>query len=57
VVVLDELMERIAKDGLVQHAEVPSRGRRVFVTAKHLAARCTLRMQAALQQHSTRRSA
>ncbi len=47
----DELMERIAKTGTVQHAEVPERWQRVFVTANNIAPAWHVRMQAAFQEH------
>ena len=47
----DELMERIAKTGSVQHAEVPARWQRVFVTANNISPEMHVRMQAAFQQH------
>jgi len=47
----DELMERIAKTGSVQHPEIPERWQRVFVTANQIAPEWHVRMQAAFQQH------
>jgi ribonucleoside-diphosphate reductase alpha chain len=47
----DELMERIAKTGTVQHAEVPAKWQRVFVTANAISPEMHVRMQAAFQRH------
>jgi ribonucleoside-diphosphate reductase alpha chain len=47
----DALMERIAKTGTVQHAEIPARWQRVFVTANQIAPEWHIRMQAAFQEH------
>jgi ribonucleoside-diphosphate reductase alpha chain len=47
----DELMERIAKTGSVQHAEVPAKWQRVFNTANNISPEYHIRMQAAFQQH------
>lgn len=47
----DELMERIAKTGSVQHDEVPAKWQRVFVTANAISPEMHVRMQAAFQQH------
>src|SRR3954469_8878510 len=47
----DELMERIAKTGTVEHNEVPKKWQRVFVTANAIPAEWHVRMQAAFQQH------
>ena len=47
----DELMERIAKTGTVQHPEVPERWQKVFVTANLIAPEWHVRMQAAFQLH------
>lgn len=47
----DELMERIAKTGHVNHAEVPAKWRTVFVTANVIAPEWHVRMQAAFQEH------
>ncbi|HWE40921.1 MAG TPA: vitamin B12-dependent ribonucleotide reductase [Gemmatimonadaceae bacterium] len=47
----DELMERIAKTGTVEHPEVPKKWQRVFVTANAIAPEWHVRMQAAFQQH------
>src|SRR5215216_2514854 len=46
----DELMERIAKTGHVNHNEVPERWQRVFVTANEIAPEMHVRMQAAFQE-------
>ncbi len=47
----DELMERIAKTGSVNHAEVPVRWQQVFNTANNISPEYHIRMQAAFQQH------
>ncbi|HEU4642042.1 MAG TPA: vitamin B12-dependent ribonucleotide reductase [Gemmatimonadaceae bacterium] len=47
----DELMERIAKQGHIDFPEVPSRWKRVFVTANQIAPEWHIRMQAAFQEH------
>ena len=47
----DDLMERIAKTGTVQHPEVPAKWQRVFVTANNIAPEWHVRMQAAFQEH------
>jgi ribonucleoside-diphosphate reductase alpha chain len=47
----DELMERIAKTGSVDHSEVPKKWQRVFVTANQIAPEWHIRMQAAFQLH------
>src|SRR5690348_2530365 len=47
----DELMERIAKTGTVQHAEVPEKWQKVFVTANAIAPEWHIKMQAAFQEH------
>ena len=47
----EELMERIAKTGSVEHPEVPRKWQRVFVTANLIPAEWHVRMQAAFQQH------
>src|SRR3954463_7050761 len=47
----DELMERIAKTGHVNHSEVPARWQKVFVTANAISPEMHIRMQAAFQQH------
>ena len=47
----NELVERIAKTGVVAHAEVPLQWQRVFVTANHIAPEWHIRMQAAFQEH------
>ena len=47
----DELMERIAKTGTVEHSEVPAKWQRVFVTANAIAPEWHIKMQAAFQEH------
>lgn len=47
----DELMERIAKTGSVNHPEVPANWQRVFVTANQIAPEWHIKMQAAFQEH------
>jgi ribonucleoside-diphosphate reductase alpha chain len=47
----DELMERIAKTGTVNHAEVPEKWQKVFVTANAIAPEWHIKMQAAFQEH------
>jgi ribonucleoside-diphosphate reductase alpha chain len=47
----DELMERIAKTGSVEHTEVPKKWQRVFVTANAIAPEWHIKMQAAFQEH------
>jgi ribonucleoside-diphosphate reductase alpha chain len=47
----DALMERIAKTGSVQHAEVPAKWQAVFNTANNISPEYHIRMQAAFQQH------
>jgi ribonucleoside-diphosphate reductase alpha chain len=47
----DELMERIAKTGSVEHPEVPKKWQRVFVTANAIAPEWHIKMQAAFQEH------
>jgi ribonucleoside-diphosphate reductase alpha chain len=47
----EELMERIARNGTIQFAEVPERWQRVFVTANAIAPEMHIRMQAAFQDH------
>src|SRR4051812_19925080 len=47
----DELMERIAKTGSVEHPEVPAKWQKVFVTANAIAPEWHIKMQAAFQQH------
>jgi ribonucleoside-diphosphate reductase alpha chain len=47
----DELMERIARTGSVEHAEVPKKWQKVFVTANAIAPEWHIRMQAAFQRH------
>src|SRR5439155_18369814 len=46
-----ELMERIAKTGNINHPEVPAKWQRVFVTANAIAPEWHIRMQAAFQEH------
>ncbi|MEI8259436.1 MAG: response regulator SirA, partial [Deltaproteobacteria bacterium] len=46
-----DLMERIAKTGHVNHAEVPAKWQRVFVTANAIAPEWHIKMQAAFQKH------
>jgi ribonucleoside-diphosphate reductase alpha chain len=47
----DELMERIAKTGSVEHKEVPAKWQKVFITANAIAPEWHIKMQAAFQQH------
>ena len=47
----DSLMERIAKEGRVDFAEVPAQWQKVFVTAHQIAPEWHIRMQAAFQEH------
>jgi ribonucleoside-diphosphate reductase alpha chain len=47
----EELIERIAKTGRIDFAEVPERWQRVFVTANQIAPESHIRMQAAFQEH------
>jgi ribonucleoside-diphosphate reductase alpha chain len=47
----DELMERIAKTGSINHPEVPAKVKDVFRTANEIPAEWHIRMQAAFQQH------
>jgi ribonucleoside-diphosphate reductase alpha chain len=47
----EELMQRIAKTGSVQHPEVPAKWQNVFVTANAIAPEWHIRMQAAFQEH------
>jgi ribonucleoside-diphosphate reductase alpha chain len=47
----EELIERIAKTGHVQHPEVPLQWQKVFVTANQIAPEWHIKMQAAFQQH------
>ncbi|MBX9927864.1 MAG: vitamin B12-dependent ribonucleotide reductase [Gemmatimonadaceae bacterium] len=47
----DELMERIAKTGSINHPEVPTRIREIFRTANEIPAEWHVRMQAAFQLH------
>jgi ribonucleoside-diphosphate reductase alpha chain len=42
-------MERIAKSGSIQFAEVPQKWQRVFATANNIAPEWHMRMQAAFQ--------
>jgi ribonucleoside-diphosphate reductase alpha chain len=46
-----ELMERIAREGRIDFAEVPEKWQRVFVTANNIAPEWHMRMQAAFQEH------
>src|ERR671932_81356 len=47
----EALMERIAREGRVNFAEVPEKWQRVFVTANQISPEWHIRMQAAFQQH------
>jgi ribonucleoside-diphosphate reductase alpha chain len=47
----DELMERIAKTGSVEHKEVPAKWQKVFITANAIAPEWHIKMQAAFQEH------
>jgi ribonucleoside-diphosphate reductase alpha chain len=47
----DELMERIANTGTVEHPEVPAKWQKVFVTANAIAPEWHIKMQAAFQKH------
>jgi len=47
----DELMERIARTGTINHPEVPVKVREVFRTANEIPAEWHIRMQAAFQEH------
>ncbi|MDA1080670.1 MAG: vitamin B12-dependent ribonucleotide reductase [Gemmatimonadetes bacterium] len=47
----DELMERIAKTGHVNHKEVPAKWQKVFITANHIAPEWHIWMQAAFQEN------
>src|SRR5205085_4929729 len=47
----DELMERIAKTGSVEHKEIPAKWQKVFITANAIAPEWHIRMQAAFQAH------
>jgi ribonucleoside-diphosphate reductase alpha chain len=47
----DELMERIAKTGSVEHKEIPTKWQKVFITANAIAPEWHIKMQAAFQQH------
>jgi ribonucleoside-diphosphate reductase alpha chain len=48
----EALMERIAREGHIDFAEVPERWRRVFVTANQISPEWHIRMQAAFQRHT-----
>jgi ribonucleoside-diphosphate reductase alpha chain len=48
----DDLMRRIAEAGHIDFAEVPSKWRRVFVTANHIKPEWHIRMQAAFQEYN-----
>jgi ribonucleoside-diphosphate reductase alpha chain len=48
----DDLMRRIAEAGHIDFAEVPAKGRRVFVTANHIKPEWHIRMQAAFQEYN-----
>ncbi|MEK7239944.1 MAG: LAGLIDADG family homing endonuclease [Gemmatimonadota bacterium] len=47
----DELMERIAKTGTINHPEVPARMKEIFRTANEIPAEWHIQMQAAFQKH------
>jgi ribonucleoside-diphosphate reductase alpha chain len=47
----DELMERIAKTGTINHPEVPAKMKEVFRTANEIPAEWHIQMQAAFQKH------
>jgi ribonucleoside-diphosphate reductase alpha chain len=47
----EALVERIAREGRVDFAEVPEKWHRVFVTANQIAPEWHMQMQAAFQQH------
>jgi ribonucleoside-diphosphate reductase alpha chain len=47
----DELMERIAKTGTINHPEVPAKVKEIFRTANEIPAEWHIRMQAAFQLH------
>jgi len=47
----DELMERIAKTGTINHPEVPAKVKEIFRTANEIPAEWHIRMQAAFQKH------
>jgi ribonucleoside-diphosphate reductase alpha chain len=47
----DELMERIAKTGTINHPEVPVKVKEIFRTANEIPAEWHIRMQAAFQLH------
>ena len=47
----DELMERIAKTGTINHPEVPAKVKEIFRTANEIPAEWHIRMQAAFQEH------
>jgi ribonucleoside-diphosphate reductase alpha chain len=46
-----ELMERIAKTGNVNHPEIPEKWQKVFITANAIAPEWHIKMQAAFQEH------
>jgi ribonucleoside-diphosphate reductase alpha chain len=48
----DDLMQRIAQEGHIRFDEVPSRWKRVFVTANEIAPEWHVRMQAAFQENN-----
>jgi ribonucleoside-diphosphate reductase alpha chain len=48
----EALMERIAREGHIDFAEVPERWRRVYVTANQISPEWHIRMQAAFQRHT-----
>ncbi|MEO8478799.1 MAG: adenosylcobalamin-dependent ribonucleoside-diphosphate reductase, partial [Gemmatimonadota bacterium] len=48
----EELMARIASEGHINFAEVPSKTQRVFVTANQISPEWHVRMQAAFQEHN-----
>jgi ribonucleoside-diphosphate reductase alpha chain len=47
----EELVEKIARTGSVEHNEIPARWQHVFVTANQIAPEWHIRMQAAFQKH------
>ncbi|MEK6612867.1 MAG: vitamin B12-dependent ribonucleotide reductase [Gemmatimonadota bacterium] len=47
----DELMERIAKTGTINHPEVPAKMKEIFRTANEIPAEWHIQMQAAFQKH------
>jgi ribonucleoside-diphosphate reductase alpha chain len=47
----DALMEKIAKSGSVEHAEVPKKWQDVFATANNISPEWHIQMQAAFQEH------